>query len=228
MARDDAIPRGRTRVRRHPERGRYDRAEIDAVLDSGLVAHVAYVDAGRPLCVPTLHARVGDRLFIHGSAASRTLRVLAAGAPACVTVTAIDGLVLARSAYNHSANYRSAMLFGTFGVVEDPRDRLAAFEAFTNKVVPGRWDEVRPPSRTELKATTILAMAIEEASAKVRTGPPNDGQSPDAETDTWAGVVPLVTSFGRPEPAPELKDDRPLADSVRALLARQPNGGGTE
>jgi nitroimidazol reductase NimA-like FMN-containing flavoprotein (pyridoxamine 5'-phosphate oxidase superfamily) len=214
-------------VRRHPERGRYDRAEVDAVLDSQLVAHVALVEAGQPFCVPMLQARVGDDLYVHGSTASRTVRTLAAGAPACVTVTAIDGLVLARSAFQHSANYRSAMLLGSFRSITGERERLAAFEAFTNKIVPGRWNEVRGPSAQELKATTVLAMAIDEASAKIRTGPPTDDETPDAELETWAGVVPVVTSFGEPEASPGLTNGIALSNSVRALLERSHRQGGS-
>lgn len=191
------------------------------MLDSTLVAHVAYLENGQPFCVPMLHARIGDRVLIHGSTASRTVRTLGAGARACVTVTAIDGLVLARSIYHHSANYRSAMLLGSFEVVSDPAGKLAALEAFANKLVSGRWDEVRRPNRQELKAVTVLAMPIDEASAKVRTGPPSDGESPDAENGAWAGVVPLATGFGPPEPAPELSDDIPVPHSVRALLDRE-------
>jgi uncharacterized protein len=220
MARVDSN-RGRTRVRRHPERGRYDRATIDAVLESALIAHVAFVDEGQPFCVPMLHARIDDRVVIHGSTASRTVRTLGRGAPACVTVTAIDGLVLARSIYHHSANYRSAMLLGSFEVVSDPAAKLAALEAFADKILPGRWNEVRRPNRQELKAVTVLAMPIDEASAKVRTGPPSDGASPDAENGAWAGVVPLATGFGPPEPAPELSNAIPMPKSVQALLDRE-------
>jgi uncharacterized protein len=218
--------RSRVRVRRHPERGRYDRAALDAVLDSQLFAHVAFVEDGQPFCVPMLQARVGDDLYIHGSTASRAIRTLAAGVPACVTVTAIDGLVLARSAFQHSANYRSAMLLGNFRSITDEGDRLAAFEAFTNKIVPGRWNEVRPPSPKELKASTLLAMPIAEASAKVRTGPPSDDETPDAELETWAGVVPIVTFFGEPEASPGLTNGIALSTSVRALLDRSHQQGG--
>jgi hypothetical protein len=213
------MARQRIEVRRHPERGRYDRAAIEAVLDAALVAHVAFVDGAQPFCVPMLHARVGGTLYVHGSSASRAVRVLGAGAPACVTVTVLDGLVLARSAYEHSANYRSALLLGRFRAVEGEADRLSAFEAFTEKLVPGRWSEVRGPDRRELKAAAILALAIDEAAAKIRTGPPADDGSPDAALETWAGVVPIVTRFGKPEPAPGLRDSIPLATSVRRLLA---------
>jgi uncharacterized protein len=214
------MARDRTRVRRHPERGHYGRAAVEAVLDSGVVAHVAFVDAGQPYCVPMLHARSGDVLYIHGSSASRTIRLLGTGIPACVTVTAIDGLVLARSAFEHSANYRSVMLLGRFARVEAPDDRVAAFQAFTNKLVPGRWEEVRVPNAKELKATAILALVIEEAAVKIRTGPPSDDDSPDAARDTWAGVLPMALQLGDPEPAPGLRDGIPLAPSVRALLRR--------
>ncbi|HEY7149199.1 MAG TPA: pyridoxamine 5'-phosphate oxidase family protein [Gaiellaceae bacterium] len=214
----------RIKVRRGPKKGRYDRASIDAVLDGGLLAHVAFVEDDEPVCIPMLYARVGDRIYIHGSTKSRAVRALAAGAPACVTVTAVHALVLARSAFEHSANYDSAMAFGTFTLVEDPGERMRAFEAFTEKLLPGRWDEVRQPSATELKATEILALEIGEASAKVRTGPPDDDDSADAERDTWAGVLPILTSYGEPEASPGLRPGIPLSDSVRRLLTRDPPG----
>jgi nitroimidazol reductase NimA-like FMN-containing flavoprotein (pyridoxamine 5'-phosphate oxidase superfamily) len=206
------------RVRRAPEKGRYDRATIDAVLDAGLVAHLAFVDGEQPVCIPMLYARVGDRVYVHGSTASRTMRALGAGAAACLTVTHVHGLVLARSAFEHSANYESVVLFGRVEDVPDPDERLAAYEAFTEKLLPGRWDEVRQPSRKELKATTILALPIDEASAKVRTGPPDDDDTEDADLDTWAGVVPIVRTFGEPEPSPGLRSGIPVSDSVRRLL----------
>jgi nitroimidazol reductase NimA-like FMN-containing flavoprotein (pyridoxamine 5'-phosphate oxidase superfamily) len=211
------VPR-RIRVRRGPKKGHYDRAAIDAVLDSGLLAHVAFVDEDQPVCIPMLYARLGDWIYIHGSTKSRMIRTLAAGAPACVTVTVVHGLVLARSAFEHSANYGSAVAFGTFAVVDDADERMRGFAAFTEKLIPGRWDEVRHPSATELKATEILAMEIDEASAKVRTGPPDDDDSPDALIDTWAGVVPILTSYGAPEPSPGLTPGTELSESVRRLL----------
>jgi uncharacterized protein len=217
--------RRRLEVRRHPERGRYDRGAVDAVLDASLFAHVAFVDGGQPFCVPMLQARVGDSVYVHGSSASRTVRALAAGAPACTTVTLLDGLVLARSAFEHSANYRSAMLLGSYRLVDGEADRLAAFEAFTEKLVPGRWREVRGPDPRELKATSILALPIDEAAVKIRTGPPSDCDSPDAALDTWAGVLPVAMRFGDPEPAPRLRDGIPLAGSVNRLLDHQRNGG---
>jgi nitroimidazol reductase NimA-like FMN-containing flavoprotein (pyridoxamine 5'-phosphate oxidase superfamily) len=205
-------------VRRGPHKARYDRPSVDAVLDRGLVAHVAFVDGRDPCCIPMLYARVGDRVYIHGSRASRALRTLAGGALACVTVTIVDGLVLARSAFEHSANYESVVVYGRFDAVEDEAARLAAFEAFTEKLLPGRWSEVRRPSPKELRATAILAMPIEEASVKVRAGGPDDDDSPDAASETWAGVIPLVTSFGAPEPSPGLRSGIPVARSVARIV----------
>lgn len=171
-----------------------------------------------------LYAHLDDKLYIHGSTASRMIRTLAEGAAACVTVTNVHGLVLARSAYEHSANYEAVMAFGTFERIEDEAERLAAFEAFTEKLLPGRWGEVRQPNAKELKATDILAMEIDEASAKVRTGPPDDDDSPDAELDTWAGVVPIVTSYGTPSASPGLKPDIALSPSVQGLVEQEPLG----
>jgi nitroimidazol reductase NimA-like FMN-containing flavoprotein (pyridoxamine 5'-phosphate oxidase superfamily) len=206
-------PSDRTRVRREADRGHYDRATVDAILDGALLCHLAFVHDGWPYAVPTLHARVGDVVYVHGSTGSRMLRTLTAGAPACLTVTILDGMVLARSAFNSSVNYRSAMLFGTLTAVPD-EDRPAALEALTEKLVPGRWAETRPPDRRELAKTTILRMPITEASAKVRTGPPSDGDGPDAALPHWAGVVPLRTSWG--EPVPDTVGV-PLPPSVRRL-----------
>jgi nitroimidazol reductase NimA-like FMN-containing flavoprotein (pyridoxamine 5'-phosphate oxidase superfamily) len=212
-------PTDRVRVRRQPTRGLYDRAALDAVLDAAVFAHVAFVDHGQPFCVPMLHARVGDDVLVHGSSASRLVRTLASGVAACLTVTVLDGLVLARSAFEHSANYRSAMLLGTFREVECDEARLAALEAFTNRLLPGRWDEVRPPDRLELKASRILALPIGEASVKARTGPPSDCDSPDAELDTWAGVLPVATAYGEPVPAPGLRPGITLERRPRWLEA---------
>jgi uncharacterized protein len=210
--------RSRSRVRRQPSRGRYDRDSIDAALDGGFFCHVAFADGDHPFCIPMLHARVGDQVYVHGSTASRLIRTLAAGANACLTVTRLNGLVLARSAFEHSANYESVMLLGRFRLVEDAGERVAAFEAFTNKLIPGRWDEVRVPDPKELKATQILAMPIEEASVKARTGPPTDDDSDDAARDTWAGVVPVVTSYGAAEASPGLRPGIPISASVRRLV----------
>ena len=218
MRRRDS-PSERVRVRRQPTRGRYHAEAVHAVLDAGLVAHVSFVDAGQPYCIPLLQARIGDAVYIHGSTASRAMRGLAASAPACLTVTLLDGLILARSAFEHSANYRAAVVVGAFRCVSDADERQAAFAAFTNKIIPGRFDEVRPPNRKELKATLILALPLVEASVKLRTGPPTDDDSPDAAIDTWAGVLPLHTAFGTPEPSPGLRANIPLASSAQRLLA---------
>ena len=212
----------RIRVRRGPAKGRYDRASIDDVLGRGLVAHVAFFDGREPCCIPMLYAHLGDKVYIHGSTASRAIRALAGGAAACVTVTIVHALVLARSAFEHSANYDAVMAFGTFEPIDDDTERLAAFEAFTEKLLPGRWAEVRRPNAQELKATAILAMKIDEASAKIRTGPPDDDDSPDAERETWAGIVPIVSSFGTPVPSPGLRPGIPLARSVQELIATSP------
>lgn len=211
-------PAEAVRVRRHPERGHYDRATIDAVLDEQRLAHVAFTDGDQPLCIPMLQARIGDRLYIHGSTGSRALRLLATGVPACVTVTVLDGLVLARSAFEHSANYRSVMLLGRFSAVDGDRDRLSAFEAFTDKILAGRWAEVRPPTRKEMSASLILAMEIGEASAKIRVGPPTDDDSPDAEMPVWAGELPVVTTYGEPRPSPGLPAAIALPPSITRLI----------
>jgi nitroimidazol reductase NimA-like FMN-containing flavoprotein (pyridoxamine 5'-phosphate oxidase superfamily) len=193
----------RTSVRRVPARARYDREAIAAILDEALIAHLGFVDAGHPYVIPTLHARVGDRLYFHGSAASRAIRTLSAGAPACLTVTLLDGIVLARSAFHHSVNYRSVVVLGTASPVEGPAERLVALQAFTERLIPGRWDEVRQPNARELKGTRVLAMTLDETSAKIRTGPPVE-EPEDYALDTWAGVVPLDMTAGDPIPDPRL------------------------
>lgn len=194
----------RVRLRRRRERGSHEREVIDAILDEALVAHLGIVAAdGQPLVIPTLHARCGDVVYVHGSAASRTLLALGSGAPACLTVSLIDGLVLARSAMHHSANYRSVMLLGRATLEEDPGRKRAAFEAIVEHIVPGRWRDVRPPSDNELNATAVLAMAIDEASAKVRTGPPVDDEE-DHALPAWAGVIPLSMQPGEPLADPRL------------------------
>jgi nitroimidazol reductase NimA-like FMN-containing flavoprotein (pyridoxamine 5'-phosphate oxidase superfamily) len=200
----------RVKVRRGPHKGRYDRATIHRILDRALVGHIAFVDRGAPFCIPMLVARVDEAVYVHGSRASRMLRALATGAPACVAVTVLDGLVLARSIFEHSANYESVVAVGRFRPVDGDAERLAALEAFTEKLLPGRWAEVRPPSTRELKATTVLAMTLDEAAAKCRTGPPDDDDSADAALEVWAGVIPLVTSYGTPVPSPGLRAETPL------------------
>ncbi len=196
-------PSARTKVRRVPARAVYDRAVIDAILDEALVAHLAFTEAGQPYVIPTLHARVGDTVYFHGSAAGRAIRTLSAGAPACLTVTLLDGLVLARSAFHHSVNYRSVVVLGAARPVEGSSERLAALQAFTERLIPGRWEEVRSPNAKELKATRVLAMTLDEASAKIRTGPPIDDEE-DYALGAWAGVIPLHTNAGVPIPDPRL------------------------
>lgn len=196
----------RVRLRRKRDRGSHDRALIDAILDEALLAHVGFADEhGQPFVIPTLHARVDDVVYMHGSTASRTLRALAAGAPACLTVSLIDGLVLARSAMHHSANYRSAMLLGTATLVADADEKLAALRAVVEHIVTGRWADVRPPTANELAATSVLRMPIDEASAKLRSGPPADDEE-DYALPAWAGVIPFAPSAGAPQPDPRLRD----------------------
>ena len=179
----------RTRVRREPQRGVYDRETIDAILDEGLICHLGFEVDGQPYVIPTLHARVGDTLYVHGSSASRALRHAGSGAPVCVTVTIFDGLVLAKSVFNHSIDYRSVVVLGVARQV-DGEEKVEALRLFTEHVAPGRWDEARQPTATELKATAILALPLDEASAKVRTGPPED-EPEDANLPVWSGVVPI-------------------------------------
>ena len=174
-------------MRRLPERGRYDREAIDTVLDAGLVAHLGLVSDGQPLVIPTLHARIDDHVYVHGSSASRTLRVLSGGIPACLTVTLLDGIVLARSVFEHSMNYRSVVVLGRATPVVEPDEKLTALEAFTEKLLPGRW-----------------------ASAKIRDGGPEDGDSPDAVLDVWAGYLPLVVTALEPVPDPSLRSGIPV------------------
>ncbi len=189
-------PSERTRVRRLPRRGAYDRATIDAILDEALICHLAFSVDGQPYAIPTAYARIGDHVYVHGSAASRMLRA-AGGAPVCFTATLLDGLVLARSAFHHSMNYRSVVVLGGAEEVSDEEERLAAMRALVERVAPGRWAEIRPPNAQELKATTILRLAIAESSAKIRTGPPIDDDE-DLALPCWAGVIPLALAAGAP------------------------------
>jgi uncharacterized protein len=191
-------PSERTRVRRLPRRAAYDRTTIHAILDEGLVCHLAFAAEGQPYAIPTAYARIGDHLYVHGSTASRTLRA-AAGSPVCLTVTLIDGLVLARSAFHHSMNYRSVIVLAAAEEVADEDERLAAMRALVERIAPGRWTEIRPPNPQELKATTILRLSLAEASAKIRTGPPIDDEE-DLALPCWAGVVPLALTAAAPVP----------------------------
>jgi nitroimidazol reductase NimA-like FMN-containing flavoprotein (pyridoxamine 5'-phosphate oxidase superfamily) len=194
----------RTTVRRLPARGSYDPAVLKSILDEGLVCHVGFADDdGQPFVIPTSYGRAGDVVYIHGSPASRMLRTLRDGIPVCVTVTLLDGLVLARSAFHHSMNYRSAVLLGTAAEVTEAAERDLALKAIVDHIVPGRWDSIRGPSEKELRGTLVLRLPIDEASAKIRTGPPVDDEE-DYASDVWAGVLPLVTAPGVPVPDPRL------------------------
>jgi nitroimidazol reductase NimA-like FMN-containing flavoprotein (pyridoxamine 5'-phosphate oxidase superfamily) len=193
-----------TTLRRLPARALRERAAILAVFDAALVCHLGFVVDGHPVVTPTLYVRVGDSLYVHGSAASRTVRALGDALPACVTASLVDGIVVARAAFHHSVNYRSAMAFGTLEPVEDAAEKLAVLEALTEKVVPGRWPDARPPTRQELKGTSVLRMALDEVSGKARTGPPADDEA-DLALDAWAGTIPLETRRLAPVPAPGLR-----------------------
>jgi len=193
----------RSRVRRAPKRAHYDRATVDAILDAGLVCHLGFTDAGgQPYVIPTIHARVGDAVYVHGSSASRLVRTLATGAPACLTVTLVDGLVLAKSAFHHSLNYRSVVLLGRMTLVTGAPERRAALDAFVEQLVPGRTADARAANAKELKATQVLAMRLDEASAKVRTGGPVDDPE-DLDLPVWTGVIPLALTPGAPEGDPD-------------------------
>ncbi|HUZ64164.1 MAG TPA: pyridoxamine 5'-phosphate oxidase family protein [Acetobacteraceae bacterium] len=213
-----ATPRtSRTRVRRMPKRGHYDLETVRAILDAGLICHVGYVVDGQPYVTPTAYWREGDAVYWHGSSASRMLRNLTGGISACLTVTHLDGLVLARSAFHHSMNYRSVMVLGTAMPVVDPDHKSAALEAFTNRVAPGRWNEVRAPNAQEMKATTVLRMPLDECSAKIRTGNPVDDEA-DYALPCWAGVVPVRLVTGSPAPDARLPADTPVPPALHRLV----------
>ena len=194
---DSYAPTTRTRVVREPDRAVYDREAVYKIVDEGFICHVGFNVDGQPFVIPTSYGRSGDNLYIHGSAASRMLRNLDGGIPVCVTVTLLDGLVLARSIFNHSMNYRSVVILGTATAVQDPAEKLAALRSLSEHILPGRWAESRYPNERELKATTALRLPITEFSAKVRQGPPVDDEE-DYAFRTWAGVLPLVMVAGEP------------------------------
>ena len=187
----------RTKLKRLPKRGNFERETIYKILDEAFICHVGFAVDNQPFVIPTGFARIGDSLMIHGSAASRMMRNLSEGIDVCVTVTLVDGLVLARSAFHHSMNYRSVVVFGKAKVVEDEAQKFEALRAFTEHIVPNRWNDVRPPTALELKATTVLSLPITEASAKVRTGNPVDDEE-DYNLEVWAGVLPLILTTGKP------------------------------
>ncbi len=193
----------RTTLKRLPQRGAFDRESINQILDEGFICHVGFAVDGQPYVIPTGYARAGDRLFIHGSQASRMLRTVGTGIDVCLTVTLIDGLVLARSAFHHSMNYRSVVVFGRAVIVDEREEKLAALRALSDHMIPGRWDDVREPNERELQLTTVLSLPLAEASAKVRTGPPFDDEE-DYELDVWAGVIPLRLVANAPMTDPRL------------------------
>jgi len=204
----------RTKVKRLPARGAYDRETIYSILDEGFICHVGFNIDGQPYVIPTGYARIGDDLYIHGSAASRMLRNLSKGVDVCVTVTLVDGLVLARSAFHHSINYRSVVILGNAQLVEDREEKDKVLEAFTEHVIPGRWADIRWPNELEMKATSVLKLPIEEASAKVRTGGPKDDDE-DYEMNVWAGVLPLSVNAGDPIPDEVLPEGIEVPDHVK-------------
>lgn len=195
-------PTERTRVVREPQRGVYDRETIYKILDEAFVCHVGFSMNGQSYVIPTLFARVGDAVYFHGSAASRMLRNVSEGIPVCVTVTLVDGFVLARSVFNHSMNYRSVVALGKATLVDAPKEKLEALHAYTEKILHGRWNDARQPNEKELKATSILRLPLSEVSAKVRTGPPED-DAPDYALPVWAGVIPAHIAFDAP-----IRDER--------------------
>lgn len=208
-------PTSRTRVVREPHRGVYDRAEAYKILDEGFICHVGFMAQSQPYVIPTGYGRSDDHLYIHGSAASRMLRNLDQGVPVCVTVTLLDGLVLARSIFNHSMNYRSVVILGTAHAITDPEEKLRALQALSDHIIPGRWAESRQPNEQELKATLALKLPIEEFSAKVRTGPPIDDEE-DLSFPTWAGVIPLQMVAGEPVGDPKLAGEIGVPAYVRS------------
>src|SRR6185436_4589201 len=200
------IPRTkRTTLKRLSERGVYDREPINRILDEGFICHVGFSVEGQPFVIPTGYARAGDNIYIHGSQASRMLRNLEKGIDVCLTVTLVDGLVLARSAFNHSMNYRSVVVLGHAELVSEPQEKLAALRALSEHMIPGRWDDVRQPTQAEIAMTSVLRLPLNEASAKVRVGPPIDDDE-DYALNVWAGVVPLKLVAGEPISDPRLPD----------------------
>lgn len=214
---------GKTKLRRQPKRGSYDVETIYKILDEGFVAHIGFTGAGgQVFVIPTNYARHGDKLLIHGSGASRMMRALSEEIEICVTVTLVDGLVLARSAFHHSMNYRSVVVFGAAKIIRDENEKMEALRLFTEHIVPGRWREVRPPTANELKATTVLVLPLTEASAKIRTGNPIDNAE-DYEINVWAGVLPLAIKVGKPLPDPSMSQEITRPDYITNYRREQEN-----
>jgi uncharacterized protein len=208
----------RTTLHRLRERGRNDRPDLYAVLDAGLICHLGVVIDGAPVVLPTGYGRVGDTLYLHGSSANRSM-LAAVGQEACVTVTLLDGLVCARAIFHHSMNYRSAVVLGTTRLVTDDAERLVALRAVTEQLAPGRWEHARPPTRKELAATAVIALPLDEASVKVRSGEPKDDPE-DYESGIWAGVIPAALVFGQPEPDPALGGAVQIPEHISAIAGR--------
>jgi uncharacterized protein len=208
------MPTARTRVVREHERGVYDRETVNRILDEGFICHVGFSVDGQPYVIPTSYGRDGSNLYIHGSAASRMLRQIKDGVQVCVTVTLLDGLVLARSIFNHSMNYRSVVILGKATLLDDPAEKMAALRVLSEHIIPHRWDDVRQPNEREMKATSVLRLPIEEFSAKVRVGPPID-DAEDYSFPTWAGVLPLEMQVGEPISDSKLEPRRDVPEYVR-------------
>ena len=216
----DAFPKtARNKVKRMPERGHYDAATIYPIVDAALICHVGFVLEDQPFVIPTLHARQDDTILLHGAKGSRLLRHIQSGGTVCITITHVDGIVLARSVFHHSINYRSAVLFGKGSVIEDEQAKLQALEAFTERLIPGRWQDARTPNAVEVKQTTVIAVQIESASAKLRTGPPGD-EAEDYDLPVWAGVLPLRQIAGAPLADPQLRPGVELPDYIRDFDVR--------
>jgi len=207
-------PTDRTQVRRLPKRGVYDKAQVHAILDEGRICHVGFVLDGQPFVIPTGYVRLGEQVYFHGSAASRMLRTASEGVDVCLTVMLLDGFVLARSAFHHSMNYRSVVVLGKARLVTDEAEKKEALRCFTNHIMAGRWEEVRQPTSQEMKATSVLALELDEVSAKVRTGAPIDDEE-DYTLAVWAGVVPVRVQVGEPMPDERLMPGVPVIDTTR-------------
>jgi nitroimidazol reductase NimA-like FMN-containing flavoprotein (pyridoxamine 5'-phosphate oxidase superfamily) len=206
----------RNQVVRVPERGKYDPETVYQIVDEALFCHVGFVSKGQPFVIPTLHARRGDQMLLHGASTSRLMNHLESGAEVCLSMTLVDGIVLARSVFHHSMNYRSVVLFGRGSPVTG-EEKLGALEAFTEKLLPGRWDDARQPNPQELKATSVVSVPIQSASAKIRTGPPKDDEE-DYALPVWAGILPLEQRLGTPEPDPAMPEDTGLPAYLQDYL----------
>lgn len=210
----------KNRVKRLPNRAVYDKEVIYKIIDQAIICHVGFVQESQPFVIPTLHARIEDSVLIHGAATSRLMKHAAVGNELCITITLVDGLVLARSAFHHSINYRSVVLFGQGSIINEREEKLRALRIFTDYLMPGRWADVRPPTETEMKATTIVSMPIELASAKMRQGPPGD-DAEDYQLDVWAGIVPIRQHVDQPIADPLLKDGVEIPENVQRYVLNQ-------